>query len=222
MGKQQSRSFWSDCELVSLRLLYPKFKTEDVAYAIGRSTYQVYAKANSLGIEKTAEYLASPAACRLRRGDNIGSEYRFQKGLVPWNKGKHVVAGGRSAETRFKAGQRPVNTMQIGSTKLDKSGNLIKKVSDAIGNASKRWRGVAELVWIGANGPIPAKHIVVFKPGMKTAVLDEITLDRVECISLAENMRRNTVHNMPKELAQLVQLRGAINRKINSRKKNEQ
>lgn len=50
---------------------------------------------------------------------------------------------------------------------------------------------------------------------MRTAVLDEITLDRVECISLAENMRRNSYHNYPKEIALAIQLRGVLNRKIN-------
>lgn len=32
-------------------------------------------------------------------------------------------------------------------------------------------------------------------------------------------MRRNTVHNLPPELAKVVQLRGAINRQINKRAK---
>jgi hypothetical protein len=219
MAVNQPREFWSDCEMESLRRLYPKFKTEDIAVMLGRTLDQVYRKANSLGIEKSAEYLASPAACRLRRGDNVGIEYRFKKGLIPWNKGTNFESGGRSIETRFKAGQRPVNTQPIGSHKLDKSGNLLQKISDASGNSSKRWRGVQELIWCAANGPLPPKHIVVFKPGMKTNVFDEITLDRVECISLAENMRRNTVHNLPKELVQLVQLRGALNRKINARTK---
>ena len=46
-------------------------------------------------------------------------------------------------------------------------------------------------------------------------MLEEITADRVECISLAENMRRNSYHNYPKPIAELIQLRGALMRKIN-------
>lgn len=216
------RTVWTTDQVETLRQLYPDFKTEDVATMIGRTVGQTYQKAASLGLKKSEAYLASPAACRLRRGDNVGAACRFQKGIIPWNKGTNF-AGGRSLATRFKPGQAPINTLPIGSTKFDKSGVLLQKVSDAKGNNSKRWRGVHELVWVAANGPLPAKHIVVFKRGMRTNVFEEITLDRVECISLAENMRRNTVHNMPKELAQLVQLRGAINRKINARtKQNEQ
>jgi hypothetical protein len=78
---------------------------------------------------------------------------------------------------------------------------------------------VHELVWVRANGPVPPKHIVVFKPGMRSAVLEEITVDRVECISLAENMKRNTRHNLPPELNEVVQLRSVLTRQINKRMK---
>ena len=58
---------------------------------------------------------------------------------------------------------------------------------------------------------------------MKTTDPDQITADKVECISRAENMKRNSYHRYGKEIASLVQLRGAINRQINKRsKKNEQ
>lgn len=210
------RAVWTEEQLDMLRQFFPRHKTVDVATMIGFTESIVNGKAKRLGIRKTAEYLASPAACRLRKGDEVGKAYRFQPGHSSWNKGtKGIHTGGE--QTQFKAGQRPVNTLPIGSTKFDKSGTLLQKVSDARGNNSKRWRGVHELVWIAANGPLPPKHIVVFRPGMRTNVLDEITVDRVECISLAENMKRNTVHNMPRELVQLVQLRGALNRQINKR-----
>jgi hypothetical protein len=216
-GINKPRAGWSDEDAATLRQIYPNFKTEDGATMIGRTVGQTYQKAASMGLKKSVVYLASPAACRLRHGDNVGEAYRFQKGHASWNKGTNFISGGRSAETQFKPGQAPINTRPIGSTKFDKSGTLMQKVSEAKGNNSQRWRGVHELVWIAANGPLPAKHIVVFKPGMKSNVLPEITLDRVDCISLAENMRRNTVHNMPKELVQLVQLRGALNRQIKKR-----
>lgn len=214
------RTVWTDEQVDMLRQLYPDYRTEDVATMIGHRLQLVYQKAARLGLAKSAAYLASPAACRLRRGDNVGAAGRFQKGIIPWNKGTHFTTGGRSAETRFTPGQAPHNTLPIGSTKFDKSGTLLQKIGDAKGNNSKRWRGVHELVWVTANGPLPAKHIVVFKSGMKTNVLTEITLDRVECISLAENMRRNTVHNMPKELVDLVRLRAVLTRHINRRGKN--
>jgi len=217
------REAWTEQQVDLLRTFYPSFKSEDVAFMVGRPLDSVYRKANSLGLKKSAEFLASPAACRLRRGDNVGSEHRFQKGQSAWNKGTKGIVGVQPAcrVTQFRAGQSPHNTLPIGSYRIDKDGVLQRKVSNDRGNASKRWRGVHELVWIQANGALPAKHIVVFKLGMRTNVLDEITVDRVECISLAENMKRNTRHNLPPELNEVVQLRAVLTRQINKRAKHE-
>lgn len=210
------RHKWTDQEVETLRALYPNYKTADVATILGRPTERVYQKANTLGLRKSDAYLASPAACRLRRGDNVGAQHRFQKGQATWNKGmKGLQIGGE--QSQFKPGQQPRNTLPIGSMKVTDDGILRRKVSEGKGSSSKRWRAVHELVWVEANGPVPPRHIVVFKSGMKTAALEEITVDRVECITFAENMRRNTVHNYPKEIAQLVLLRGALNRQINKR-----
>lgn len=211
------RIHWTEEQIAQLSELYPHQKTEDVAQALGRKVPAVYNKANSLGLKKTAEYMASEHACRLRRGDNTGAAYRFKPGFEPWNKGKSFAAGGRSPETRFKEGHAPHNTRGIGSFRITKDGTLQQKISDASGNNSKRWRSVHEQVWIAAHGPVPAGHIVIFKTGMRTAVLEEITLDKIECITFAENMSRNTKHRYPKEIADLMQLRGALNRQINKR-----
>lgn len=210
---------WTDAEDEKLRDLYPRQKTAALAALMGMRESQVYQRANSLGLKKTPEYLASPDACRLRRGDNVGAAFRFKSGQEVWNKGEHFSAGGRSPETRFKLGQSPHNTKPIGSYRLDKDGTLQRKISNNKGNNSQRWRGVHELVWAETNGPVPAKHIVVFRPRQRTNVLEEITLDKVECLSFSENMKRNTVHNLPKELAVLVQLTGALNRKINGKQR---
>lgn len=210
------RAVWTEDQLGMLLQFFPNHKTADVAFMIGLSASVVNGKAKRMGIKKTAEYLASPAACRLRKGDGVGAATRFQKGHSSWNKGtKGVHTGGE--ETQFKPGQVPHNTLPVGAHRLDKDGVLQRKINNDKGSNSVRWRGVHELVWVAANGPLPPKHIVIFKPGMRTTVLEEITLDRVECISLAENMRRNTRHNLPKELSDLIALRGALNRQINKR-----
>jgi hypothetical protein len=210
------RRVWTEDEVASLRSLYPHYKTVDVATMIGRPLGQTYQKANGLGLRKTDEYLASPAACRLRRGDNVGAAHRFKPGQIVWNKGmKGLQIGGE--ETQFKPGQMPHNTVPVGSHRITKDGTLQRKISSDKGNSSKRWRGVHELIWVEANGPVPRGHIVVFKPGQRSTELSEITIDRVECITLADNMRRNTVHNYPPEIAKLAILRGALNRQINKR-----
>lgn len=213
------RATWTEEQLELLRTFYPRFKTEDVAFMVGHPLQTTYRKASSLGLKKAEEFLSSGHAGRL---DGIrGGASRFPTGHRPWNKGVKGLQTGGTA-TRFKAGQLPANTLPIGSTKFDKSGVLLQKVSNNSGNNSARWRAVHELVWTRANGPVPAKHIVVFKQGMRTNVLEEITIDRVECISLAENMKRNTRHNLPPELNQIVQLKAVLTRQINKRIKHGQ
>jgi hypothetical protein len=70
-------------------------------------------------------------------------------------------------------------------------------------------------VWEAANGPLPAGHAIAFKNGDKT----DIRLENLECIARRELMARNTVHNLPKPLAQAIQLLGALNRQINTKEK---
>lgn len=215
---------WTPEQLAGLRSLYPNFEADVVARVIGRDKGSVHSKANQLGIKKSAAF---EEAYRQRQAQRARVDPRvvagqFKQGLVPWNKGTHFVSGGRSAETRFKPSQAPHNTHPLGSYRFDKAGNLQQKVTDQPGNNSKRWRSVAELVWCAAHGPLPAKHIVVFKPGQRTSVLEEITLDRVECISQAENLRRNSWRARYPELAGVVQLKGAITRQVNRIKKHAQ
>jgi hypothetical protein len=213
-----ARKFWTQEQDAVLTARYPHEKTERIATDLGKTLSSCYYRANKLDLKKTPEYLASPDAQRLRRGDNVGAAHRFKPGQQVWNKGmKGLQIGGQ--ETQFKKGQMPHNTKPIGSYRYDKDGALQRKISNDKGNNSKRWRGVHELVWIEANGPVPAKHIVVFKPGTRTNVLEEITIDKVECISLIENMSRNSYHQYGKEIAQLVQLKGAVTRQINKREK---
>jgi len=220
-GINAPKAVWTEDQIELLRSFYPRFKTADIAFMVGHSLHAVYRKANELGLKKTAEFVAQEAARSMNRPDHPAKAHQFRKGQAVWNKGTKGVAGIQEEcrATQFKPGQSPPNTLPIGSTKFDKSGVLLQKVSNNPGNNSKRWRAVHELVWVRANGPVPAKHIVVFKPGMRSAVLEEITVDRVECISLAENMKRNTRHNLPPELNEVVQLRSVLTRQINKRMK---
>nr|WP_315206812.1 hypothetical protein [uncultured Albidiferax sp.] len=105
--------------------------------------------------------------------------------------------------------------MPVGSYRINSDNVLELKVNDLPGANHVRWHPVARLVWIKANGPVPANHIVVFKAGRATTVLERITPDAVECISRGENARRNHPRTKSPELAQLVQLKGAITRQVN-------
>lgn len=211
-----TRRFWTNFELRLLRELYPDLLAETVARELRRPVRAIYQKAGELGLRKSEAFLASDQARRIRRGHQLPSMVatRFRKGLIPWNKGMTGLDIGGKA-TRFKAGERPINTMPLGSHRISSDGVLERKVTDLPGPNHVRWHPVHRIVWTEVHGPVPDGHICVFKPGQRTTVLEEITADRVECISRAENAHRNHPRNKSPELAKLVQLKGAITRQVN-------
>lgn len=224
-GVNRPRFKWNVDTDALLRELYPDFPTELLAQQFGCTLSATYQRAQKLGLKKSEAYMASPHAQRLRRGDEVGKAYRFKPGQVPANKGlrRPGWAPGRMAATQFKKG-RPAtearNYVPIGTEKYDvKRKVIVRKVTDdpAIFPA-QRWRPVHVLIWQAEHGQVPPRHIVIFKRGQKTLVSSEITASRLELVTLAENMRRNSYHNnYPKEVAQLIQLKGALSRKINRR-----
>lgn len=213
------RHNWTDIELEILRLRYPDTPTHKLSALLGISDRAIYAKAKNIGLRKDQAYLDSPHSGRLRPGHNQGGATRFCKGHTTWNKGKKGLTYPGCVATQFKPG-RPAykarNYKPIGSTRVNAYGYLDRKVTDDPNLVpARRWVGVHRLVWEAANGPIPAGHAVVFKAGMRTNVEAEITIDRLELITRRELMARNTVHNLPKQIVQVVQLRSALKRKIN-------
>jgi hypothetical protein len=143
-----------------LREIYPDTPTVDVARRMGRTVGAVYRRASKLRLEKSEAYLASPAACRLRRGDNVGAAYRFPKGHAPANKGlrRPGWAPGRMKETQFVKGERRGVAVKlykpIGAERFSKNGYLERKIHDGMPLQS-RWRAVHLVRWEEINGHIP-------------------------------------------------------------------
>lgn len=213
---------WTAAEVGLLRSMYPECHTDDVAAWMGRTTSQCYQGAARLGLHKSPEYLASDTACRIQRGKQHPNMVasRFKKGQASWSKGVRGIVGVQEAcrATQFKKGARPHTWVPIGSYRITSEGVLEQKLTDEPGPSNVRWFPVHRTLWEQANGSVPAGHVVRFKPGLKTTELVLITLERLECVTRTENMRRNSLHTIyPPEVAHLVQLRGALNRQINKR-----
>jgi hypothetical protein len=209
--------FWTADEDALMREFFSDMETKKVAQRLGRSESSIHNRAFFLGLHKSADYMVKErkrAAKALAAGGVVS---RFGKGCTPWNKGmKGLQIGGK--ETQFKPGQKPVNTWKpIGSERIDKDGFLWRKVADT-GIKRDDWVCAHVALWESHNGPVPAGHVVKFKDGDTT----RIEIDNLECIDRAELMRRNTVHRLPKELAELCQLRGVLNRQIRLRSGDEQ
>lgn len=213
------RRIWTEAEKAVVRARFPHEPTRVVAQALGRRESQVSQCALRLRLKKTADYLASPAACRLRRGDDTGAATRFKAGEKPWNAGKQGwQAGGRSIETQFKPGHRGGRAAEryqpIGAERVTKDGIRQRKINDDL-PLQARWKAVHALNWEAAHGPIPKGYLVVFRDGDRT----NTALENLELISRIENLRRNSVHSLPPELASLCLLKGSVTRQINKRAK---
>ena len=214
---------WGKKELADLKKLYPDHTAEEVAKAIGCSTRRVYNKVHQLGLKKSEAFKASDKSKRIQRGKQSPAMIasRFKPGQESWNKGIKGVTGVQDAcrATQFKKG-RPAhearNYQPIGSERVSKDGYLERKVTDNPDiYPARRWVPVQRLVWEAANGKIPHGHIVRFKNGDK---LDN-RLENLECISKAENARRN-VNSIPPELRKVNQLRGVLQRHLNKQRDN--
>ncbi len=220
-----NRQPWTPEEEAYLREHYPDGLTSAIAAHLERSIYKIYTKARKLGLSKSDEYIRNPRnRCRLRRGHGVGKSTQFRKGHAPANKGlrRPGWGPGRMKDTQFKRGERrgvaAKNWRPIGTILSDAEGYVRIKVREAehgkeptgFGN-TKVWPLYQRYVWEQHNGPIPPKHLVMFKDGNRR----NCAIENLECISMAENARRNRMwNNYPRELAEAIQLNGALKRKL--------
>lgn len=205
---------WTNVQLEMLRAFYPDNTMETMKALTGRNESSIYNKVHSLGLEKSESYLASPAACRLRRGDEIGKEYRFKSGNVPFNKGLKGWSAAGTEATRFKKGTKPPNHRPVGYIRLTKDGYYEIKVAEGM----QKFKLLHRVIWERCNGEIPAGQICIFLDGNTRNL--EVT--NLALMTKVQNMKRNSLHSYPKELAEIIQLRGALNRQLNKRKNHEQ
>lgn len=209
--KHRPHRWWSREDIAELKRLFPHLDTGDVARRVGRSVYSVSGMANKIGLNKSAERMHEMGRQVGQRLQASGRSHRFLKGQTPHNKGvkRPGWSAGRMRETQFKKGQKPHTWLPIGSTRLSKKGYLQRKVTDT-GYPPHDWIAEHTLLWEKAHGKVPRGHAVCFKNGDKTHVVET----NLELISRAELMRRNTIHNLPPELKQVIMLKGVVKRKV--------
>ncbi|MBP8277095.1 MAG: HNH endonuclease [Propionivibrio sp.] len=211
-----TRKLWTEDEISVLRELYPHTRAKDIADRLGCTTSQVLEKAWRLGLKKSREAIARMARAAMENPAHPCRKTQFKAGLAPWNKGTHYQAGGRSAETQFKAGNRSgrasILWMPIGSERVRTDGYLERKLYDT-GVTRRDFVCIHHIVWREAGREIPPGHVLVFKDGNNR----NFDLDNLEAINRSDLMRRNSIHNYGPEIARLHQLQGAITRQINKR-----
>lgn len=201
---------WTPDEDAVIRARYANERTADLVEALpGRAVLSICRRAKMLGIGKSEAFMKSSASGRL---DGVrGAATRFAKGHVPWTAGqKGYKPGGRAPETQFRKGAMPHNHVPVGTKRKATIGQWKVKVAEP-----DEWRFVHRMNWEEAHGPIPRGKVLRFKDGNQ----DNCDLSNLELVTRREIMARNTLHNLPAPLPQLVMLRAAVVRKINRRRR---
>lgn len=193
----------------------PNIFTADIAKRLDRTLPQVYNKARKMGLKAPLE--------RNRLAGKLGSNHpnavahRFKKGAVPPNKGKKMSPEvyEKVKETMFKKGNSPVNHREVGSERINVDGYIEIKVAEP-----NRWRLKHRIIWEQVNGEIPKGYNVQFK----NHNTQDCRIENLYIISKAEQMRteNSLVARYPKEVQEVIRLKGVVNRVIHKREKNNE
>ena len=198
-------------EVEQIRLLYPDHSTREIAQLLGRKEYSIYGKAFSMGLRKTDEHIKRINLDNAENLRNQGKAYRFPMGHTPANKGKKMSPEvyERCCRSMFRKGHKPHNTRHDGaeSIRVDNNGHRYIYVRIAEG----KWIPKHIQIWTQANGPVPIGYNIIFRDGDT----QNCTLENLECISNAELMRRNSLHNLPEEVQELIYLKSRLTKAIN-------
>lgn len=194
---------------VYLKKHYANTRNADLSEILKVSEAAISARAFKLGLKKEEAFIRKWT-----------SKTYFKKGHTPANKGKKQTeymtpeAIAATAETRFKKGQVPHNALNDWEEveRRDKGGRVYTLIK-----VPKARKLQYKHIWLWekhTKQKLKKGYNIVFKDGNT----QNICVENLECISNAELMRRNSYHNYPKELAELIQLRGAVKRQINQQK----
>jgi len=106
-----------------------------------------------------------------------------------------------------RPGQRPHNSMSVGAIVKRPDGYLWVKLAEP-----NKWIQVHRKIWQEAHGPVQTGMVLSFKDGNH----DNCSIGNLELVTRRDVMLRNTLHNLPKEITELIQLRAVITRQINN------
>ena len=194
-----------------IRERYPFEPTKKIADDLGLSESSVYNRAWSMGIKKDPVYLRST---QFPPGYLGGKATQFQKGHASANKGQKMSTEvyQKVAHTMFKKGTVPPNTQPIGTIhqRKDTRGKMYQY--QYIKLADCKWQLLNRYTWEMHNGPIPKGMVVVYKDG--NYLNNDIA--NLLMITKKENMARNTIQRLPKELQQVMRLKCKLIKKINN------
>lgn len=204
---------WTKEEIDILIKLYPDHFAKEICEILHRKKASVYYMVAKLGLKATPEKISRSGSLSAHHPNVIA--HRFKKGQTPANKGKKVSPElyAKMQPTMFKKGQVSLNKRPVGSERVNVDGYIEVKVADP-----SKWRLKNRVVWEQHYGAIPPGHNIQFKDHNPL----NCTIENLYIISQAEQMgtQNSYLAKYPKELADIIRLKGAVKRQINKAQKN--
>lgn len=208
-----NRKVWTYEEIDILTKMYPDNFAGEIAKVLGRGKSSIYCKARSLGLECTPEKIRRSGLMSSNHPNTIAS--RFPKGHVPQNKGKKMPPEiyAKAAPTMFKKGHAPHNHREVGSERISKDGYYEIKVAEP-----NKWKLKHRVIWEQVNGAIPRGFNVQFKNHNPL----DCRIDNLYLISRQDQMAKENSYysKYPKELQEIIHLKGVVNRVIHKAQRN--
>lgn len=191
---------WTKEEIAYLKRCYPYMLTEHMVEEMGRPERKIYSMAFRLGIKKSEAYMNSELPLTNHKVSEAGKAKWFQKGHVPFNKGKKMPdeVKAKVKHNWFGKGHQPHNTKHDGyiSVRVDKTGIPYAYIRVAKG----KFRLLHRVIWEQAHGKIPPGQIITFINGDQT----DFNIENLELITKKQNMLRNSIQRFPDDLKQAI------------------
>lgn len=133
---------------------------------------------------------------------------KFQKGHTPPNKGRKGFCFPGAEKGWFKKGQKPHNTLPVGSEVITEDGYSKIKIADP-----DVWELKHRLIWEKEKGKIPENHMVIFKDGNKQNfdINNLFLITKAECAQLNHEQLRTEDPDFTAAAIAMIRLRSKIN-----------
>lgn len=143
-SKSKAVHFWTDEEKEYLKKITPGHHYHEIAELINKEFDQ--------------EFTINQIKAAIGRYKlNTGFSGCFEKGDIPFNKGKKGIYYEGSKKTWFKKGTMPSNYVPVGSERVNGDDYVDIKIADP-----NKWKAKHILTWEEHNGPVPKGQVVIF------------------------------------------------------------
>jgi hypothetical protein len=189
---------WTKDEIKILIEKYPDNRAIDFLDLLpGRSISSIVGKAFFLKIRKSDFFHSSGMGGRICATNQIGHENRFKKEIAGWNKGlkqSDYMSAENIEKTkvgRFKKGDDPHNTVQMGSERISGDGYVEVKIRHLKNGQSKikNFEAKHRIIYEREHGPIPKDAIIEFVDGNRS----NFDISNLQLVSRRDNLLKNTM-----------------------------